>query len=131
FQIDTLLGGPNDKLTHVDYNGLNGLALGRDGSIYVTRTQSQMTVLWRLRDGAVQQVPLTMNGQPFTIPNYNSLMTSDRDGNLYLYVNGTLYRIVVTATASAASGAVSVWADATGKCWDTNAQAGDGGPAVH
>ncbi|MCU1349198.1 MAG: wapA, partial [Acidobacteria bacterium] len=131
FQIDTLLGGPNSKIAHVDYNGLNGLALGRDGSVYVTRTESESTVLWRLRDGVVGQVPLTMNGHVFTISGSYPMLTSDRDGNLYLYVSGTLYRIVLSATAASASGTVSVWADATGKCWDTDAQTGDGGLAVN
>jgi RHS repeat-associated protein len=131
WQIDTMLGGPDGKLGHIDSDILSGLALGREGAVYVTHTPSGQNhaVLREVRDGAVQTVAMTMAGAPFTIPGTYGVLTSDRDGALYLAVSGTLYRIVLTRTSGLTAGTVTVLAGQSGTCWTTPDDSGDGGPA--
>jgi RHS repeat-associated protein len=116
--IDTLAGGPNQKLTTFGTSYLGGLAIGPAGASYFTGPLAGGTALWEFRDGAVSSVLLTKDGSPFPIPNYNGALTADRDGVLYLAVSGALYRIVLNQTASGTTGQVTSYPTDTGTtCW--------------
>ncbi len=116
--IDTLAGGPNQKLTTFGTAALSGIAIGPSGATYFTGPLAGNTVLWQYQYGTISPVTLTKDGVHFDVPSYDGQLTADHDGKLYLLVRSVLYQIVITQAGGSATGIVTVYPSANGTtCW--------------